>query len=359
MLKRLNPEKEHISFYLIPLSNISFAEDIRRDIQKRLLPQLPLKSSVHLNYTGGTKAMGIHIYRAIEESIKENKIKDASFSYLDARSFRLIEDKKGAMTSDLRELIHINLKELIELHGYVRKNEDSTFEFKEALQIFTELIQKGDLKSYFEAYDRENFCKKGSQSLIEKKKEISEELRKMSAKEPLLSIVLALPEEYRIFNSDGSFHEPATNKQIEKTIRFLDGQWLEQYIYEILKEEDSFKDCNIEINWEIGRPDLGPGQRFELDISIIKGYQLIGLSCTTSHDRKICKSKGFEVLHRTRQIGGEEARAVLITRLENSKRDELGDELAIDTGGKENILVLGEEDLKKEILLNKLQEFIG
>lgn len=347
-----------VSFSLVPLSNISFAEDIRKDIQKGLIPKIPPGSSIHLNYTGGTKAIGIHSYRTIEDSLKENRFTDASFSYLDARSFRLIDDRKGAFTTDLRELVHISFKELIELHGYQRTNEDSPFKFTESLHVFKELIDKGELKRYFEAYRRENFCKKDTQTLIEKKKEITEELRNMKATEPLLSIVLALPEEYRIFNADGTFREPSTNEQIKKTIKFLDGQWLEQYIYELIKKEESFKDYEVEINCEITRPDWGLN-RFELDVSILKGYQLVGLSCTTSHDRKICKSKGFEILHRTKQIGGDEARAVLITRLEDAKKDGLRDELEIDTGGKENILVLGEEDLKKDIFIDMLQEFIG
>lgn len=347
-------EKRKHSIEIIPLalSDISNAKDIERDINKKLLPLISATDSIHLNYTGGTKAMGIHVYRLLKE-----KFKNASFSYLDARTFQLIDDEKGPIHADLREVVSITLQEILDLHGYERVNEESEFECNDAIKIFQELIEKDQLKSYFESYNREIFCnEKGD--LITKKKQIQPKLKDIKAEGPLLSIVLALPEEYRIFNTNGTFREPATNKQFEKTIRFIDGVWLERYIYTILKEEESFKNCEINMNCVIRSPKWSSNRKFEIDLSIIKGYQLIGLSCTTSDNLRLCKSKGFEILHRTRQIGGDEARAVLVTRLERSATDDLSNELSVDTGGKENILVLGEEDLKREIFINKLKEFI-
>ncbi|MGC8651581.1 MAG: DUF1887 domain-containing protein, partial [Minisyncoccia bacterium] len=52
---------------------------------------------------------------------------------------------------------------------------------------------------------------------------------------------------------------------------------------------------------------------FELDIFLINGYQLIGISLTTSTRQGECKLKGFEVIHRVKQIGGDESKAILIT----------------------------------------------
>ena len=62
---------------------------------------------------------------------------------------------------------------------------------------------------------------------------------------------------------------------------------------------------------------------------------------------------------RTRQIGGDEAKSVLVTRLNEQPVKELQNELEIDTGGtSKNILVLGKDDFKKENLLNKLKYFM-
>ena len=56
------------------------------------------------------------------------------------------------------------------------------------------------------------------------------------------------------------------------------------------------------------------------------------------------------------KLGGEEARAVLITMLPDPK--DLQGELEIDTGGRENILVLGVNDLKEDVLVGTICEFI-
>lgn len=83
---------------------------------------------------------------------------------------------------------------------------------------------------------------------------------------------------------------------------------------------------------------------------------------TTSHERPICKSKGFEILKRSKQIGGEEARSILITGISDHKdlssRD-LQDELENDSGNKGDILVLGKSDWNQENLKKKLKEYIG
>jgi hypothetical protein len=60
-----------------------------------------------------------------------------------------------------------------------------------------------------------------------------------------------MPDEYKLFNDDGSFKEPKTNKHTEKAIEFLDGKWLELYVYKVLTEKISDKNIALYINWEI------------------------------------------------------------------------------------------------------------
>jgi hypothetical protein len=125
----------------------------------------------------------------------------------------------------------------------------------------------------------------------------------------------------------------------------------------VLTEKLKDDKITIDINWVIKKSEWqSPNQNFELDVILLKGYQLIGISCTTSEKKGECKNKGFEIFMRTRQIGGEEARAVLVTRL--SEPGELQGELEVDTGGGGNILVLGADDLKENILVRKICEFI-
>ncbi|MCF6147698.1 MAG: hypothetical protein E3K37_03470 [Candidatus Kuenenia sp.] len=353
--------KGKLSFPLkkVSLSNASNAQSILNDIKEKFIKKLTNNCSVHLNYTGGTKAMGTHVYRAIEqvENIKK------SFSYLDGRNFQIISDENGIINqNDLRSEVQITFEELIKLHGFKRKNTDDNHDFSEAVCKFRKLIDEGRLDEYFQTdggYNRnlfENIKKVGE--LATKINELKCELKNYTAKGALLSIAQSMPEGYQIFNDKGEFLAPQTKNICKYAIRFLDGTWLEEYVYvilgEVLRDDTSIK---IEKNWVIDKK--GWTTDFEIDVPVLKGYQLIGISCTTSDDKYICKSKGFEIIHRTKQIGGDEAKAILITRANVTKRDNLQKELEINTGiTSGNILVLGENDLKSNTLREYIASFI-
>ncbi len=119
---------------------------------------------------------------------------------------------------------------------------------------------------------------------------------------------------------------------------------------------DSNNNVSLDANLLIEKSDWT--KNFELDVVIINGYQLVGISCTTSKETHICKSKGFEIHMRTRQIGGEEAKAVLITRLRDDNVMSLEKELQLDIGSGENLIVLGNRDLRSDIICEKIQDLI-
>jgi hypothetical protein len=50
----------------------------------------------------------------------------------------------------------------------------------------------------------------------------------------------------------------------------------------------------------------------EIDIVVIRGYRSYFISCTTDTTKKLCKSKLFEIAVRSRQLGGDLARACLV-----------------------------------------------
>lgn len=349
LLRKRYPNRQ-IQFFLIPLSDVSSPSTINYDLNKKMKDKISSSTQAHLNYTGGTKAMGIHVYRWLE------KLKPStSFSYLNARNFRIIFDKENSSTADLRDEVNLTIDEMIELHGYIKETRIVHSYFKEALSLFKELIENKRLGEFYKAYKRELFQK--NNKLIEKIKDISNALKNSKAEEPLLRIVQAMPEEFRIYNKDGSFKEPSTNRQLKEAVTFLDGGWLEQYVLDMVKNNFSSSKLHIDSNIVIKKPDW-QDQKFELDVILMNGYQLIGISCTTSDKKGLCKSKGFEIFLRTRQIGGEEAKAILVTRLDEEQARALNSELKIDTGGGEAIMVLGDKDLKEEIFIERLKEFI-
>lgn len=359
--KKWNEEKKHqnLKFPLekISISDVSHAEAIRRDIDSKMLEKLK-NDKVHLNYTGGTKAMSTHVYWLVKGKIKDN----SSFSYLDARKFRLIDDK-GEIADDLRKEVLITFDELIKLHGFERCNNDENFEFSESLTVFEKLIDNDQLTLFYDSnggYNRKLFeNKKGG--LAEKVKELDKQkadaLNALIPNDTFKSVVMRMPEANRLFTPEGKFNGNIPNTKFEKSVEFLDGLWLEHYTAKVLRE--SLKNISAPlINWKIKKPEWSSNLDFELDVILLNGYHLTGISCTTSGTKGLCKSKGFEIIHRTRQIGGDEAKAILITRLKSGDKEKLQNELIYDTGGDKNILVLGIDDLKKERLVSAIQKFI-
>jgi hypothetical protein len=112
------------------------------------------------------------------------------------------------------------------------------------------------------------------------------------------------------------------------------------------------------MDWKIKKKSDDYDNEFQIDVVLVKGYQLIGISCTTSDKKALCKGKGFEIFMRTRQIAGEESRAILITRLKEAEKIKVQQELEVDTGGKKNILVLGAEDFKNDNLITQIEDYI-
>lgn len=349
----------------IPLTDVSNASTITANIEN-MITKLEENTSFHFNYTGGTKSMSTHSYwnlKGLGDDVEK------SFSYLDGRNFRLILDYPDkVIADDLRKEANITFEELIELHGFERRNEDALNPFAKTLEIFTNLIESDRLGEFYYgngSYDRKLFendkgelaKKEGSLKNNEEKKQ---KIDKFKPNKVFQDIIDSMPEEYRIFDNNGVFKWGVAKKNFKKTLKYIDGGWLEDYIAKILKD----KFCNntgitFNTNWEIKKPDWSDKAYFELDVIMVNGYQLIGISCTTAEKKYLCKSKGFEIIHRTKQIGGDEAKAVLLTFMDKKTRDAVQEELLHDTGVTQgNICVLGKKDLKQDKLIKKINEFI-
>jgi len=133
-------------FLMKSLSDVGNADKICRDIQEKILNSVkkPDFTGVHLNYTGGTKAMAVHVYRQIEGAFPD----ESSFSYLDARDYQLKADRGGSLTGDLRREIQLDFEDLIKLHGYKRvdKPEKHTVPPPEVREIILQSVR--DLINY-------------------------------------------------------------------------------------------------------------------------------------------------------------------------------------------------------------------
>ena len=88
---------------------------IRKKIQTRvekILEKYP-NTILGLNYTGGTKAMSVHSYRALFEAAG---VHDTKFSYLDARSLKMLIDRDNDSPKSVPVPIKLSLQEIFDLH---------------------------------------------------------------------------------------------------------------------------------------------------------------------------------------------------------------------------------------------------
>jgi len=103
------------------LSNVSNPSDIRDDLGI-ILEKFPKDNinEVHLNYTGGTKTMAVHVYNFL----KENFNGKFNASYLDARSHKLIYDNGERKSVNLKDKIKIDIDTLLSIHLYNKYNKN-------------------------------------------------------------------------------------------------------------------------------------------------------------------------------------------------------------------------------------------
>ncbi len=352
----------------ISLENVENAKQIKTQFLS-FLKSLKKNTVLHLNYTGGTKVMGTHIHELLHDQTDRCN----EFSYLSPKTFRLLDDEGVFLSNDLRESVTLNFDDLIALHGFQRIPKSVNPSFDAAISLISNLIENGTLDSYYKGtgcYKRNNFSDSKGELIYSgkklKNKYVCSEttgggIKPVIAEGNFLTVNNSLPVEFQLFAANGTLKDDLpSDADLKHTIKFFDGDWLEQYVFKTLSE--GLTNVSVDKNWEIRDPEwqkINPDLKFELDCILLRGYQLFGISCSTAGNKGLCKHKGFEIILRTKQIGGDEAKAVLITILSEEKARALQQELAYDTGSMSSILVLGINDLKKSNLLDKINKFIG
>ena len=79
----------------------------------------------------------------------------------------------------------------------------------------------------------------------------------------------------------------------------------------------------------------GASQRagiFELDVVALLGYQIVVVSCTLETGNAAIKEKGMEVILRARQLGGDEAQAIVLCKGYPDTAQRVGKELYDEVG---------------------------
>lgn len=374
---------------MVSLSDVGQAEKIFTEIadwlgnnREGLTKEFP-NSAFHLNYTGGTKSMAVHVYRAIENTLgKANH--PVSFSYLDARDFKIKLDGQGVpLTNDLRDHIAIDLTYLMHLHNYTLKKEDKDY-FDRVYQnnrdtgiklmegLITLLGDGNPANNHI--MDFRDWVQKSnsSPSIFDSSKtditnECVHERLKHYEKADLLEFLKTFPENDRFVNLQGKWvneNLAISGRGTKAKLKdFLTGKWLEAYVYYVLDK----KICEYQLqnksqvvnNWHLLKSRRLGSIDFEIDVMVTNGYELCGISCGTSLNRDTLKLKGFEIIHRTGQIGGEEARTMLVTLMNGPDARDLEDDISAMTGSDhKHFIILGCDDLPEPILWKKLAQHI-
>jgi hypothetical protein len=324
------------------------------------------QEQVGLNYTGGTKTMAVHAYRAMEQAARESG-KATVFSYLDANDLSMIIDPTGTGRS-LRFPVSLSvqpsLTDLLHLHR-IQLVSGAPLRESRLPQTANALAVLHGTESGREAWaewctglrreDRpDRFRSAGQLKQVQ-----------LPANGESSSVTLALRAEVGLDEATvtlgdvwprSPWAEYRSSDAMEKIAKWLDGLWLEHYTFGQLQEISAEQNLHPE-GMGIGLdtdPDKSPYD-FEVDVAAMRGYQLFAISCTRDYSDGLCKSKLLEAYTRASQLGGEEARVGLVSCHSNPAI--VQKEVEDVWGVKERVQVFGYQDLSR--LSDRLAEWFG
>ena len=272
--------------------------NIRDNVVANLRPDNP--TVLHVHYTGGTQMMGVETVAAIESGIEKPHRLQTSYLDVHGGSGPRIRDRRNtSLIADTRQGIDLNLNCIAALNGF--EILQSCTPPKEALTAGQEYLQYPNqvyLKTY-ETFDvgTTGKCVAGGQAYERGK---------------LL--------EYGAY--------AAFKKALEAICREAACKG---------KRRDNYA---LFHSVEVRRTEVATGAAdFELDVVAILGYQIVVVSCCASDNIKEIKLKAMEGYHRARQLGGDEARVVVLSRRPDhathpnqDTAQDIEDKLKIDIG---------------------------
>ncbi len=291
-----------------------------------------LTNQAHLNYTGGTKQMAVCAIQALGILDQKSQVSSTYLSYLDASSNSLRYEKSSSLTAptaDLRCQVWLNVEEVLSL------NKD-----KGKISNYTETPFYPDLADHLrkmasgvEPGGREWFCVNYKPWILKNSAD-GDKLNPASQGTPMNVSTLGDDFENLVAREWGKRDLLWSELDQEKLDFLLKGKWLSQVILANIKK---FKN-----EVEPGISDFRANLKidgFETDLLILQGYHLTLVACTTIgcinfdidlEDR--LRGKAFEALHRAEQLGGEEARVMLITLAEPKLATRLEQDLKTSFG---------------------------
>ncbi|MGE3524765.1 MAG: DUF1887 family CARF protein [Gemmatimonadales bacterium] len=262
---------------------------------------------VLLNYTGGTKVMAAHARLAFCEANR----KPEHASYLDEggrdhngvdHQPRLrFDDGNSKPLSDYRH-IPLTLCTVLALHGITckrRQPRPPAPTAGDAREILCKVLADPPLAAalYCERERLEEFSNPN--------KATSEPFRA-----DRYGLTLSLPE----FPTNEQLGQLKNSDEKKSWFRqwysFIGGEWLEEWLGAQVRALGLAPTTEITVGVNAYRGEKQA--QLEVDVAVVRGQRSYFVSCTTETGKHICKSKLFEVAVRSRQLGGDLARAALV-----------------------------------------------
>jgi hypothetical protein len=125
--------------------------------------------------------------------------------------------------------------------------------------------------------------------------------------------------------------------ELERLGKWFLSNWLEDYVYLAFagallghchtQVVAGVRFAPLEFQGEEMQHQKSVYKDFEIDVAVILGYQLVAISCYAGSSAQTAKQKGFEAIHRARQLGGNEALAILVCLVKREDAKEVEKEL--------------------------------
>lgn len=337
---------------------------------KKGIAEIRGSRTVLLDYTGGTKQMAVQAFAACQELVASGQLGQVRGAYLDAAYHRLrfSDDSVFPVSGDLRQCrgCATSLPDLLELHGCAMRKSGGSPQAPWAgtAGAIWEAVSASDGRA--EAYAAwKQRCRSAGKSGADCPNPDAPPGFTLPSG-PLAPIAEAFLAETALpLERDNVvpweaiydyFHASSTKSKTrarDNTVRFFDGSWLESLLTRWI--HDRLQGTNeAELQWGVYAERSGSRVSAELDVVMLRGYQLFLFSCTTASERHFVKNKAFEAIHRARQFGGDEARSVVVTLLPTDPRrgeqvptvTDLGEDIATDTGGRDQLRIWGIDALR-------------
>ncbi len=263
---------------------------VRNDITRNLIHNLPNNTRcIHVHYTGGTKVMCVETVAAAE-NIKvylPSRHLEIETSYLDPRAdagATLIDRNGTILVSDTRKGVEPSLQRIAELNGF----ELGPFPYEYWDKFGNNPTRNCPAPR---TLDEEQLAR--GRAALNSSRCSTPELLEYGAYAAFQDALAAISRQHPDRSNYRLFHKVYVRR------------------------------ANV---------PSASAKPFELDVVAVLGYQIVVVSCTLAYEHAQVKQKGMEALLRMRQLGGVEARAIVLCRASQQAQQLIQAELKEETG---------------------------